>query len=164
MEKVDLLNKRKELTGEVSERNNVPEGFYRLSIHIWIMNDNEELLIQQRTANRKFFPNMWSNTGGAAIAGETSLETLKRELKEELNLVPEIDHLELIASYKRKKDFVDVWLLRQNVNIDDLVFQEDEVQGAKWVSVDEWQKMVEEGEAIKSSTDYLMHYLNDDLF
>lgn len=61
MELVDLLNNRKELIGETCERNAVPEGKYRLSIHIWIVNDKNEILIQQRSASRKMFPNMWTN-------------------------------------------------------------------------------------------------------
>jgi len=44
MELVDLLNSRKEKTGEVCSRDNVLEGKYRLSIHIWIINDKNELL------------------------------------------------------------------------------------------------------------------------
>lgn len=162
MELVDLLNNRKELTGETCERNAVPEGKYRLSIHIWIVNDKNEILIQQRSASRKMFPNMWTNTGGACIAGETSIETVFRELKEELNVIPNIDDLELIASYKRKKDYVDVWLLRQNINIKDLKFNDNEVQSAKWVSIEEWKKLLIEEQAVKSSTDYFLNYINND--
>ena len=163
MELVDLLNNRKELTGETCERNAVPEGKYRLSIHIWIVNDKNEILIQQRSASRKMFPNMWTNTGGACIAGETSIETVFRELKEELNVIPNIDDLELIASYKRKKDYVDVWLLRQNINIKDLKFNDNEVQAAKWVSIEEWKKLLIEEQAVKSSTDYFLNYINNEL-
>ena len=162
MELVDLLNNRKELTGETCERNAVPEGKYRLSIHIWIVNDKNEILIQQRSASRKMFPNMWTNTGGACIAGETSIETVFRELKEELNVIPNIDDLELIASYKRKKDYVDVWLLRQNININDLKFNDNEVQAAKWVSIEEWKKLLIEEKAIKSSTNYFLNYINNE--
>ena len=162
MELVDLLNNRKELTGETCERNAVPEGKYRLSIHIWIVNDKNEILIQQRSASRKMFPNMWTNTGGACIAGETSIETVFRELKEELNVIPNIDDLELIASYKRKKDYVDVWLLRQNINIKDLKFNDNEVQAAKWVSIEEWKKLLIEEQAVKSSTDYFLNYINNE--
>ena len=162
MELVDLLNNRKELTGETCERNSVPEGKYRLSIHIWIVNDKNEILIQQRSASRKMFPNMWTNTGGACIAGETSIETVFRELKEELNVIPNIDDLELIASYKRKKDYVDVWLLRQNINIKDLKFNDNEVQAAKWVSIEEWKKLLIEEQAIKSSTNYFLNYINNE--
>ena len=162
MELVDLLNNRKELTGETCERNAVPDGKYRLSIHIWIVNDKNEILIQQRSANRKKFPNMWTNTGGACIAGETSIETVFRELKEELDITPSIDNLELIASYKRKKDYVDVWLLRQNININDLKFNDNEVQAAKWVSIEEWKKLLIEEQAIKSSTNYFLNYINNE--
>ena len=162
MELVDLLNNRKELIGKTCERNAVPEGKYRLSIHIWIVNDKNEILIQQRSASRKMFPNMWTNTGGACIAGETSIETIFRELKEELNVIPNIDNLELIASYKRKKDYVDVWLLRQNININDLKFNDNEVQAAKWVSIEEWKKLLIEEQAVKSSTDYFLNYINNE--
>ncbi len=162
MELVDLLNNGKELIGETCERNSVPEGKYRLSIHIWIVNDKNEILIQQRSASRKMFPNMWTNTGGACIAGETSIETVFRELKEELNVIPNIDNLELIAFYKRKKDYVDVWLLRQNINIKDLKFNDNEVQAAKWVSIEEWKKLLIEEQAVKSSTDYFLNYINNE--
>ena len=162
MELVDLLNDRKELIGETCERNSVPEGKYRLSIHIWIVNDKNEILIQQRSASRKMFPNMWTNTGGACIAGETSIETVFRELQEELNVIPNIDNLELIASYKRKKDYVDVWLLKQNININDLKFNDNEVQAAKWVSIEEWKKLLIEEQAVKSSTDYFLNYINNE--
>ena len=162
MELVDLLNDRKELIGETCERNSVPEGKYRLSIHIWIVNDKNEMLIQKRSASRKMFPNMWTNTGGACIAGETSIETVFRELQEELNVIPNIDNLELIASYKRKKDYVDVWLLKQNININDLKFNDNEVQAAKWVSIEEWKKLLIEEQAVKSSTDYFLNYINNE--
>ncbi len=160
MELVDVLNARKELTGVTCERNEVPVGGYRLSIHIWIINDKGELLIQQRSSNRKMFPNMWTNTGGAALAGENSFETVLRELKEELNIEPDIDKLELISSYKRKNDYVDVWVLKENFEISDLIFQEEEVQDAKWVTVDEVDEMIKNEEFIKSSYDFLTKYLN----
>lgn len=162
MELVDLLNNRKELIGETCERNAVPNGKYRLSIHIWIINEKNEILIQQRSANRKKFPNMWTNTGGACLAGETSIETVFRELKEELDITPNIDNLELIASYKREKDFVDVWVLRQNVDIKDLKFNDNEVQDAKWVTIEDWKKLLIEGQAVKSSTDYFLNYINNE--
>ena len=162
MELVDLLNNRKEFIGETCERNAVPDGRYRLSIHIWIVNNKNEILIQQRSANRKKFPNMWTNTGGACVAGETSIETVFRELKEELDITPNIDNLELIASYKREKDYVDVWVLRQNINIIDLKFNDNEVQNAKWVTIEDWKKLLVEEQAVKSSTDYFLKYINNE--
>ncbi len=162
MELVDILNVRKEKTGDTCYRNEVPRGYYRLSIHIWIINDEGKLLIQQRSSNRKKFPNKWTNTGGGVEFGDNSFETVMKELKEELYLTPNTDNLEFIASYKRKNDFVDVWVLKENVNINELKLQIEEVQAIKWVSLDEWLELIRNEDGIKSSTDYLIKYLNND--
>lgn len=162
MELVDVLNARKELTGFTCDRDEIPVGKYRLSIHIWIMNNDGKILIQQRTANKKMFPNMWSNTGGATLVGEKSIDTVLRELKEELDITPNIDDLELIASYKRQNDFVDVWLLKENINISDLTLQSEEVQAIKWASIVEIETMIKNKEFVKSSYDYLIKYLKED--
>ena len=160
MELVDVLNARREFTGITCDRNSVPEGGYRLSIHIWIINQKGEVLIQQRSSNRKMFPNKWTNTGGAAGAGDNSLETVLRELKEELNIEPDINNLEFIASYKRKNDYVDVWVLKEDFEISNLKFQEEEVQDAKWVTVETIAEMIQNEEFIKSSYDFLVKYLS----
>ena len=68
----------------------------------------------------------------------------------------------MIASYKRKKDYVDVWLLKQNINIKDLKFNDNEVQAAKWASIEEWKKLLIEEQAVKSSTDYFLNYINNE--
>jgi 8-oxo-dGTP diphosphatase len=162
MEKVDLYNSRRELTGETSERNNVPEGRYRLSVHVWIRNEENNILIQQRSSDRKIFPNMWTNTGGAVSSGQTSLETAIRELKEELDVNVNTEKLELVCSYKRKTDFVDVWLLNDNLEIEDMKFQKEEVQNVKWVSPGQFDEMIKTDEAVKSSFEYYQKYINGD--
>lgn len=164
MELVDVLNKRKELTGIICDKKEVPENCYRLSIHVWIINENNQLLIQQRSSNLKRFPNLWTNTGGAAQAGEKSIDTVVRELKEELDIDTNIDNLDFIASYKRKSDYVDVWVLRQNFDVKELKLQPEEVQDVKWCSLNEWKKMIDDGIGIKSSTDYLVKYLEEDFY
>lgn len=157
---VDLLNNRKELIGQQVDKHLVPDGSFRLSVHAWIIDDNGNLLIQQRLATAHKFPNMWSNTGGAVDAGESSLDAVIRELDEELGIKVTPDDLELIVSYKRIKDYADVWVLKKNINIENLVLQKDEVQDVKWASLQEFENMIANGTAIKSSFDYYMLYLN----
>ncbi len=159
MELVDILNKQKELTGKTVDKHEVPEGFYRLSVHIWIMNDKGELLLQQRLSTAHKFPNAWSNTGGAVQAGESSIDGAIRELKEELGIDITKEELEFIASYKRPRDYADVWLLNKNINIDDIIIAEDEVQDVKWATMQEFEKLLDDNKAVKSSYDYLKLYL-----
>lgn len=159
MELVDILNKQKEFTGETVDKHNVPKGMYRLSVHIWIINDKNEILLQQRLRTAHKFPNMWSNTGGAVQAGESSIVGAIRELKEELGIDVSKEELEFIASYKRPKDYADVWLLNKNVNVDDIIIAKDEVQDIKWVAMPEFEEMINNNQAVKSSYDYLQLYL-----
>ena len=49
-----------------------------------------------------------------------------------------------------KKNYVDVWLLKENINTKDI----------KWISIEEWLYMLKERIAIKSSADYLLNYIN----
>ena len=144
MEIVDIYDGKKNKTGKTVERNTKPKlGEYRLSIHIWITNSKGELLIQRRSANKKIFPNMWNETGGAASTGETSEMTCAREFEEELGIKPNMNKAELIGSIKRKYDYVDVWHIEQDIDLNDIKMQEDEVSEVKYVTIDELKKIIE---------------------
>ena len=57
MELVDVLNKMKQKTGNICKRNELKSGEYRLSAHIWIMNEENKILIQKRNNNYgKYIP------------------------------------------------------------------------------------------------------------
>ncbi len=108
MELVDVLNDKREKIGKICDRNGLNNGEYRLSVHIWIMNKNNEILLQKRNMNLKMYPGMWENTGGAVKHGESSFKAINREVKEELGLEVKKEKTIFIASFKRSKDFVDV--------------------------------------------------------
>ena len=64
-----------------------PDGYYRLVVGICIFNSKGEMLIQQRVAEKKFFPSLWEiSVGGCSIAGETSAMSAHRELQEEMGI------------------------------------------------------------------------------
>ena len=83
MEQVEIYNRNREKLNKIKSRSDIKNGEYRISAHIWIINMQEELLIQKRTMNSKKFPNMWSQTAGGVTAEESSKEAVKRESKEE---------------------------------------------------------------------------------
>lgn len=55
-----------------------------------------------------------------------------------------------IGTFKRPKDFVDVWLVHSDANLNDLKLQQDEVQSVKWVSRNEIKDMLNQGIFIPS--------------
>ncbi len=85
---------------------------------------------------------MWSQTGGGVLAGETSKEAVKREAKEELGINVKDEELYYISSYVRTRDIVDVWLVKKDIDIDDLELQKEEVVEAKFVSFEEFDNMI----------------------
>ena len=153
MEIIDIYNKRREKTNKTSERGKEKDGEYGLSVHIWIMNKEGKFLVQKRTKSRKRFPNMWSLTAGAVDTGETSLEGAIREAKEEIGINIEKEEFELILSIKRKHNFLDIWLVRKDIDLKDIVMQE-EVQEVKWVTKEELEEMIKNDEVAGTVTLY----------
>ena len=170
MELVDLYDIHHNKINGVKEKKSLVKGEFRLSSFIWVMNDKNVILIQQRLKTAKKAPNMWGTTAGGVISGETSLQGSKRELYEELGIVAKEEDMRFIGSYLRVRDFVEIWLLKTNVELKDLKLQADEVQDAKWVTIDEFENMLKDGTGIRSGydifksyyTDYYEHYENDD--
>lgn len=154
MEIIDIYNKRREKTNKTCERGKEKDGEYGLSVHIWIMNKEGKFLIQKRTKSRKRFPNMWSLTAGAVDTGETSEEGAIREAKEEIGVDINKDDMELILSFKRTHNFLDVWLVRKDIDLKNIVMQEEEVQKVKWVTREELEEMIENDEVAGSVTLY----------
>ncbi len=160
MEMVDKFDNKRQPLNKIAERHEKVDSEYRQSVHTWIQNSKGEFLIQKRTPNKKHFPNMWSQTGGGVDEEETTLEAALRECKEELGIYFNPDNVELILSFKRKYDFVDVWLVKQDIDISTLVLQENEVSAVKWATVDEIRNLMRSGELAKSIDIYFDMFIN----
>lgn len=160
MELVDIYNNRHENLNYKKGRKELVDGEYRLSCFIWVINSNNQILLQQRPATTKKMPNMWGTTAGGALAGETSLEGALRELKEELGINATKEELEFIGSNKRINDYVEVWLCKKDVNLEELHLETTEVQDVKWFSIDEFETMLNNGIGINSGYDIFKIYYN----
>lgn len=150
MEKVDIYNKFREKTGNVKARKELTTGEYRLSVHIWIKDSNNRILIEKRSEKEDKFPGMWAQVGGGVKSGDTSKITVLKECKEELGYDVKEENLFYIGTYIRTKDIVDIWMVNQNINIDKLKLQENEVAEVKLVTLEEFDEMIKSGEVVPS--------------
>ena len=66
-------------------------GEYHLGAIIAVGNDQGEILCTLRSPEKKFCPGIWENTGGGALAGETSRAAAQRELQEETGIFAELE-------------------------------------------------------------------------
>ncbi len=151
MEIIGLYNGKREKINKTCLRTEEPEnGEYKLSVHVWFLNSKGELLIQKRNKNLKRNPGKWAFTGGVVDSEETSLEGAIRETKEELGIDININKIELLLSFKREHGFVDVWLVKDDFNINDLTLQKSEVSESKWVSIKELKSLINSEQFVKS--------------
>lgn len=161
MELVDIYNNKHEKLNYTKGRKDLGNGEHRLSCFAWIINSKDQILVQQRVEDTKNCPNMWETVSGGAEAGDTALSGTIREIHEELGIKANEEDMEFIGSYKRFNDFVEVFLLKMEVDVSDLVLQSDEVQNAKWVEIEEYQQMIDDGIAVASGFDiFLAYYKN----
>ena len=145
MEVWDVLNENRELTGEkIIRGEKMKTEQYHLVVHIWIKNKNNQYLISKRTAN-KVFPLMWECTCGSAISGDSSLSAALREVKEEIGITLTPNKGKCVYSFKKGykdcNDFTDIWLFEENINIEDVIYQIDEVCDAKYANKNEIREM-----------------------
>lgn len=156
MELLDIYDKYRQKTGRIYERGNaMKEGDYHLVVHVWIVNEKGQFLIQKRQSWKKGWPNMWDGSAaGSVISGETTREAAIRETKEELGIDLDISKADILFTVKFSRGFDDIWLVRQNVDNNELKLQYEEVADAKWVSFKEIKEMVQKGEFIE------YHYLD----
>ena len=125
------------------------EGEYYVCCEIWLQNSKGELLITQRHPDKKA-GGLWEFVGGGVFAGETTSQAAVREVKEEIGVTLTENELSLLSVYKHRNYFMDIFLVRKDVEIKSIVLNESETINAKWISKEELQVMIEGQKVVRS--------------
>ncbi len=145
MELLDLYDANRQPTGETMRRGTpVPKGRYRLVVHVCISNSKGEMLIQRRQPFKPTWSNMWDLTvGGGVVSGESTAAAGQREAAEELGIQVNLANTAPAMSITFPEGFDDYFILEKDVDLAALRFQPEEVQAAKWASLEEVLAMIE---------------------
>lgn len=151
----DIYDKNRNKTGRVAEREvyKFKKGEYHIVVVAVIINSKNEILVAKRSATKKHEPLKWELTGGGVRAGETSLQGILRETREEIGMkfIPEeAIFLKEIRRDKIPADFKDLWLFKSDTPINEIKFEDGEVCDAKWVTIYEFLKIKENREMIST--------------
>lgn len=163
MEKWDVLNAQGEPTGRRINRGSraiLRAGEYHSVVHIWITDSKGRLLLQRRSEKKHLMPGEWAATGGAAISGETPFAAARRELYEELSITSDEESLKKVATIRRRNSILTVWHIKKDINESRLRLQKSEVAEVKWVTREEFEKMVSEGGYHNYGKDYFQIVLS----
>lgn len=156
MEYRDLYDENKQLTGEkILKGDDVPKGRYYITVAVFIENSKNEFLLQ---INKKF--NMWTTTGGHPKSGESSLEGIVIEVKEELGVDVDASKFELFKTIKTEDDFVDLYYLKEDIDLSSVEMQEEEVANVGWFSRDAIEELIKEDKFLPPHIDFYRDCLN----
>ena len=118
-----------------------PDGLYPMVVMACIQNNKGEFLMQKRVPKKG---GDWGVTGGHPKKGETPLEGMLTEIKEELGIDINASNLEVFSEGCDGIDCYKMYYLKLDLEVQDFVIQKEELTEVKWFSIETLQTMVEE--------------------
>ena len=154
MELLDVIDKQGNVTGITKSKREIHQmGEIHREAVAWIFNEENQLLLQKRAANKKNNPNKWGLTGGHVDAGESPLEGLLREVEEEIGLQCDKKEVELIGVYrfceKRSNGEINnviqyTYWIRTKKKIEEYILQGEEVAQVGYASLQEVERVLKQ--------------------
>ena len=153
MELWDIYDANNQPTGRTMRRNDwhMKPGEFHLTVLGVIARPDGTFLITKRVMTKAWAPGWWEVSGGAAQAGESSWEAVRREVREETGLdVSKADGGYLFTYRRINPDegdnyFVDVYRFVMDIKDEDLHLQEEETDGYRIATLDEIKGNAAEG-------------------
>jgi len=153
MELWDIYDINRNKLNKVIDRHGKEElkdGEYHLVAEAVILNSKGKILIDKRDKSKHKYPMIWECTTGSCCQDETSLQGILRELKEELGLEFKDTEATFYKTVRddKSKNFKDIWIFIKDIEIENLKFTDGEVAEAKWVTIEEFEEIVNNKEIV----------------
>lgn len=153
MELWDIYDADKKRTGRTMRRNDfrLKDGEYHLTVLGVVARRDGRFLITRRVETKAWAPGWWEVSGGAAMAGEESLDAVRREVREETGLdVSDWDGGYLFTYHRENPGegdnyFVDVYRFIGDFAEEELRLQRTETDGCRLATAEEIRELADQG-------------------
>ena len=136
----DLYDINSNLTGKTYHKGGkIPKGYYPMVVMVVIRNYKGEFLMQKRVPSKG---GDWGVTGGHPKSGETPLQGIVTEVKEELGLDFSNEKFIEYDFGCDGEDCYKMYFVNKDVNLQDIKIQEEELSEVRWFSMEELKHMV----------------------
>ncbi len=162
MEVWDAYDKNGQKTGQTLVRGkDIPDGLYHLVVEALVVHEDGNFLMMQRHPDKPSYPLYFeASAGGSALSGETGLEAILREVREETRL--SIDSAQLIHSHRADDDhcLFDCFVLTTAASKDSVQLQENETIAYQWVAPDSLESFAENHQIVPRQLRLARQYLS----
>lgn len=153
MEYWDIYDSNKQKTGRTMKRNDwcLKDDEYHLTVLGVVAKPDGRFLITKRVMTKSWAPGWWEVSGGGVMAGEESIDAVKREVFEETGLDVTKAEGGYQFTYKRENPgegdnyFVDVYRFVLDFEESDVKPQEAETDGFMLATKEEIEQFAKEG-------------------
>ena len=150
---VDLYDRNRKFLNRVVDRNTYlfQPGEFMMYVLAILENEVGKFLVTQRALDKKWAAGGWEMPGGGAKSKESSLDAIKREVKEETGLDVRNAEGGYLFTYKRENPgegdnyFVDVYRFVMDIDENDVSFQEAEIDGYMFATKEQIEGFAAEG-------------------
>ena len=150
MNKWDLYDNEFKKTDMVVRTNEkIEDGYYHLSTNTWVINDKKEVLLVRNALNYElYYPGFWGPISENVLSGEDGVMTVKKSLFDMLGIKITADKIKRIDCEKRDPFhyIYETYIINDNINIKDFKLDESRIINVKWVSYEEINNMISNGE------------------
>ena len=145
---LDWVNEQDEIIGEVNRKlaNSDPKYIHR-EVGILLLDSQNRILWQKRSAYKAVNPNMWSITAGHVVQGQNPDQVAHQELKEELGFNVPLQFVKKeLQYYPHETHFMYYYIGRYNQQV--IQVEPAEVSETRFLNWQELQALEAEGQTV----------------
>lgn len=123
--------------------------------------NKEKLYLIQKTSKEK--GGKYSSTEGHVVHEELPIDTIKRELQEELGINTCDDDLKLIVTFKHpsKNCIFNVYLINLDIPLNKIILQSEEVEKVGYLTTTEIEKIIDNSNFFESHAYIFNNYIKE---
>ncbi len=148
MELIQIVDKNGNFTGQIMDKEEAHDkNLLHNEVAAFVINDKGQVLLQKRSANKRFNPNKWALCAGHVDAYESLENAILREIKEEIGI--DINPNELVPFGEREftirnsnSHITYFYYVKSNLNEEDFIIQKEELSEVKWFDIDQVIEMI----------------------
>ena len=148
MELIEIVDRDGNFTGQIIDKEEAHDkNLLHNEVAVFIINDKKQVLLQKRSANKRFNPNKWALCAGHVDAGESLESAALRVLKEEVGINITTSDLKPFAEREftirdSNSHITYFYYTKSNLNVKDFIIQKEDLSVVKWFNIDEVIDMI----------------------